>query len=504
MITVHTRRLSVLLALPVMLLLVADARAGAQQQIASHPNDLKFAALDFEPPNGMELRHELPQGAVAFVVEDHDLPLVNISLTIRTGDYTGPAQATPGVASMTGSQLRAGGTASLAPADFDEELDFLAAAMGSGFGDTAGNANVNCLTKDLDRCLDLFFEMLQTPRFDEARLALAKSQSRQAMEQRNDSTTRIEGREWARLMYGSEHFSTQALTASELDAITRDDLAAFHAYATHPGNFIFAVSGDVDTAAILAALSERLGDWPAGEMAGAVPAPGFEPTPGLYLVHKEDVNQGRVSLGHLGTTEGNPDRFALQIMNDILGGGGFTSRIMSRVRSDEGLAYSAGSSFGFGAHYDGSFRAFFQSRSEAVGRATAIVLEEIERIRSEPVSDEELQTSKAAFIESFTRNFASAGQVAGLFASFELTARDFDYLRTYRANMAAVTADDVLRVAREYLHPDRLTILAVGNVDDMLAGDPDHPEVSLAELAPAGVVERIGLPDPLTMQYPEQ
>jgi len=496
----RTRQLSVLLTV----LLIAGPAVMAQQEIPGHPRDLVFAGLDFEPPDALRYRHELQNGAVAFVVEDHDLPLVNIALTIRTGSYTAPAQANPGVASLTGSQLRSGGTASLAAADFDEELDFLAANVGSRIGVTSGGANMNCLTKDLEPCLDLFFEMLREPRFDAERLALAKSQSLQSMERRNDSTTGIEGREWSRLMYGTEHFSTQALTADQLQALTAEDLAAFHAYSLHPGNFIFAVSGDVEPGAIVAALDSYLSGWPVGEAAGDVPEPGFEPQPGLYLVHKDDVNQGRVSLGHLGARLGNPDRFSLQIMNDILGGGGFTSRIMSRVRSDEGLAYSAGTGFGFGVHYAGSFRAFFQSRSEAVARATAIVLEEVERIRNEPVSEEELATAKASFIESFTRNFASAAQVASLFASFELQGRDFDYLKTYRNNMAAVTAADVMRVAREYLHPDRLVILAVGNVDDILAGDPDHPETLLEGLAPAGNVTRISLPDPLTMQYPER
>jgi predicted Zn-dependent peptidase len=492
------------LALAVALLVIGAIGANAQQERVAHPNDLTYPELTFEPPNGLDHRHELANGAVAYVVEDHELPLVSISLTVRTGSYTAPAQATPGVAGLTGSQLRSGGTASLAPADFDEELDFLAANMGSGFGATSGSASFNCLTKDLERCIELFFEMLREPRFDAERLELAKSQRRQAMEQRNDSTAGIEGREWNRLMYGNEHFSTRALSADMLAALTSADLTAFHGYAMHPGNFIFAVSGDVDTAAIVDVLNGLMADWPTGETAGAVAAPDFTPTPGLYLVHKEDVNQGRVSIGHLGTQQGNPDRFALQIMNDILGGGGFTSRIMSRVRSDEGLAYSAGSGFGFGIHYDGSFRAFFQSRSEAVARASAIVIDEIERIRNEPVSAEELATSKASFIESFTRNFASAAQVAGLFASFELQGRDFEYLASYRDNMAAVTADDVLRVAREYLHPERLVILAVGNVDDMLAGDPENPEITLADLAPGANITRIPLPDPLTMQYPEQ
>jgi len=495
-----TRHLPLLLTV----LLMAGPAALAQQEVASHPRDLVFEGLDFDPPDASQYRHELEHGAVAFVVEDHDLPLVNISLTIRTGSFTAAAQAKPGVASLTGSQMRSGGTASLAPSAFDEELDFLAANVGSRIGSTSGGANMNCLTKDVDSCMGLFFEMLREPRFDAERMNLAKSQSLQGMERRNDSTTGIEGREWSRLMYGAEHFSTQALTADELDALTTEDLSAFHEFAVHPGNFIFAVSGDVDPAAIVAALNSHLAGWPVGETAGDVPEPGFTPEPGLYLVHKEDVNQGRVSLGHLGARLGNPDRYALQIMNDILGGGGFTSRIMSRVRSDEGLAYSAGTGFSFGVHYEGTFRAFFQSRSEAVARATAIVLEEVERIRNEPVSEEELATSKASFIESFTRNFASAGQIAGLFASFELQGRDFDYLNTYRDKMAAVTAEDVMRVAAEYLHPDRLVILAVGNVDDMLAGDPDNPDVMLESLAPAGNVTRISLPDPLTMQYPEQ
>ncbi len=495
-----TRQLALLLTV----ILMSGPAALAQQEIVDHPRDLVFAGLDFEPPDASQHRYELEHGAIAFVVEDHELPLVNIALSIRTGSFTAPGQATPGVASLTGSQLRSGGTASLAPADFDEELDFLAASVGSGFGATSGNANMNCLTKDLEACLGLFFEMLREPRFDEERMNLAKSQSRQSMERRNDSTTGIERREWSRLMYGNEHFSTQALTAADLESLTTEDLSAFHQFAVHPGNFLFAVSGDIEPDMIVAALNSYLSEWPVGEAAGDVPEPGFEPQPGLYLVHKEDVNQGRVSLGHLSTRLGNPDRFALQIMNDILGGGGFTSRIMSRVRSDEGLAYSAGANFGFGVHYEGSFRAAFQSRSEAVARATAIVLEEVERIRNEPVSEEELATSKASFIESFTRNFASAGQTAGLFASFEQQGRDFDYLNTYRENMAAVTAADVMRVAQEYLHPDRLVILAVGNVDDMLAGDPDHPDVLLEGLAPAGNVQRIPLPDPLTMQYPEQ
>jgi predicted Zn-dependent peptidase len=235
-----------------------------------------------------------------------------------------------------------------------------------------------------------------------------------------------------------------------------------------------------------------------------VPAPEFTPQPGLYLVDKADVNQGRVSMGHMGSMRDNPDRYALAVMNDLLGGGGFTSRLMTRVRSDEGLAYSVGSGFGLGLHYPGLFRASFQSGSPTVARAVAIVLTEIERMRTEPVSQQELDDSKASFTETFTRRFSSAAAVASLFASDEFTGREPGYWSTYRERIGAVTADDVLRVAQEYLHPERMVILAVGNVDDMLQGDPDNPEYVLEHLSPSGLVVRIPLPDPMTMEYPPQ
>ena len=392
----------------------------------------------------------------------------------------------------------------MSAADFDEEAAFQAAQIGNSIRATSGGANMNCLTKDLDTCLDMFFDMLRHPAFDENRLALAKSQSIQAMERRNDATGSIEGREFARLMRGDAHFTTSPRTRATVEAITRDDLVAFHRRYYHPGNFTFAASGDLQTDAILADLERRLAGWGGGgEPVPAVPAPDFMPRPGLYLVDKPDVNQGRVVFGHLGTTRDDPDRYKVLVMNDILGGGGFSARLLTRIRSDEGLAYSASSSFGVGVYYEGVFQVGFQSRSETVARATAIVLEEIERIRTEPVEEEELRNSIAYFVETFSRSFSSAASTAGLFASDEYTGRDPAYLATYRENIASVTAEDVLDVAQRYLDPDALAILVVGNLEAMLAGDPERPEYSLEDMIPGEAV-RIPLPDPFTMEYPDR
>ncbi len=471
------------------------------QPIPAHPSELAYARLEFTAPEAADHRHVLSNGVVAFVVEDHELPLFTVSVTVRTGSYLDPPDKV-GLASLTGSQMRAGGTTAMGAADFDEEAAFLAAQLSSQIGATSGAATVGCLTKDLDRCLDLFFDMLRNPGFEADRLALAKSQVLQQMERRNDASGTIERREFSRLMRGDRHFSTMPRTQATIDAIARDDLVAFHREYFHPGNFIFAVSGDVETQAILADLDRRLMGWAGGgRVVPPVPRPDYTPEPGLYLVDKPDVNQGRVSIGHLGTTRDDPVRYKLLVMIDILGGGGFSARLLTRVRSDEGLAYSASSNFGVGVYYSGIFQAGFQSRSETVARATAIVLEEIERIRTEPVSDEELQNSIAYFVETFSRSFSSAGSTAGLFASDEYTGRDPSYLATYRDNIAAVTAEDVLDVAQRYLQPEALAILVVGNLEAILTGDPERPEFSIEEVSPGGVV-RVPLPDPLTMAYP--
>ncbi len=473
------------------------------QTIPTHPRELTFDALEFEPPAAERHRHALSNGVVVFVVEDHTLPLVSVSVTVRTGSYLEPADKV-GLAGLTGGQMRAGGTTSLAAADFDEETAFLAAQIGSSIGATSGRASFNSLTKDLDATLDLFFDMLRNPRFDQARLDLAKQQIMQRMERRNDSTPGIEGREWGRLMRGDDHFSTRSTTRASVESITRDDLLAFHERYFHPGGFIVSVSGDVTPDVILPKLEARMAGWPVrNEAVPPVPEPTHGLRPGIYLVDKADVNQGRVAIGHLGAQRDNPDRYALMVMNDILGGGGFTSRLLTRIRSDEGLAYSAFSRFGLGTYYDGVFRAGFQSRSETVTRAAAIVLEEVERIRSTQVSESELRTSKASFIETFTRNFSSAGSTASLFASDEYTGRDPEYLTRYRDRVSAVSGDDVLRVAREYLHPDRLVVLIVGDVATIEEGDPEHPEFTLESLS-SGPVTRIPLPDPFTLEYPAQ
>jgi len=487
-----------------LLLCLSPAALPQDAGIPRHPRELKFRPRPYTPPRAADHRHRLSSGATAFLVEDHDFPLIQVSLLVRAGDYLESSGKT-GLAGLVGSQMRSGGTKTRPPAVFDEEAAFLAANINSGMGATQGQASLNCLSKEIDAGLELFVDMLRNPGFAEDRLKLARSQMLQGMERRNDSTASIEGREIARLMRGERHFSTALATKATVESITREDLAAFHAAYYFPANFALAVSGDFETRAMLAKLEKAFAGWQnRGEKIPPVPRPDHTPAPGVYLVDKKDVNQGRVRLGHLGVTRDNPDHLAIDIMNDILGGGGFTSRILSRVRSDEGLAYSAGSSFLPGVYYEGTFAVGFQSKSATVAQAIAIVLEEIDNIRNNRVTPEELATEVTQAVENLPRRFATAGARAALFADDWLTRRPEDYWARYSERMRALTPAEIQRVAQKYLHPEQLVILAVGHQDDIAKGNPDKPQYSMTKFGGGKPSLRIPLPDPLTMVYPKQ
>lgn len=477
-----------------------ESRPAAAAAIPDRPEKLSFAPLEFHPPKPEPYRVPLASGPVAYVVPDRELPLVNIAISVHTGDWVEPV-GKEGLTDLCGSLLTQAGTATRTAQELEERLAYLAAGLGSGIQGAQGSVSLNLLSKDLDEGLAILREVLTTPRFQADRIDLQKQQMLQGMKQRNDDSAHIEGQQVGFLAYGENFWDNRHQTAASVASITRDDLLAFQRQWFWPSNFVLAVSGDFDRDAMVTKLEKLFANWPwPGTPPPPIPTNITMAAAGVYLVDK-DVNQGRVKLLLPGIMRDNPDYFPIIIMNDILGGGGFTSRIMNRVRTEEGLAYSASSSFPGGVFFPYAFTAGFQSKSRTVAYATSIVIEEMKRIAAEPVTAEELENAKKGFIDRLPRSFASKAQVAGVLASEEFTGRYQtapDYWQQVIPRIRAVTREDVQRVAKKYLTPERLVILAVGQKDEILKGDTSHA-VTFTNLV-GGKFTELPLRDPLTMK----
>ena len=476
------------------------APSASATTIPDRPEKLSFPPFEFTPPKADQYRVALKSGPVAYVAEDRELPLVTISILIRTGDWVEP-EGKEGLTDFCGTLLTRAGTEARTAQELEERLAFLAANLGSSIQGPQGAVALNLLSKDLDEGLAILREVLTKPRFQQDRIDLQKRQTLQALKQRNDDSASIEGFELGFLSYGEKFWDNRHQTAASIESITREDLMAFHQRWFFPGNFIVAAAGDFDRAELIAKLEKLFSDWPwTGTLPPPIPQDVSIASPGVYLVDKA-VNQGRVTLVLPGILRENPDYLPVLLMNDILGGSGFSSRLVNRVRSDEGLAYSVGSVFQGGVYFPYVFRAAFQSKSRTVPYATSLIVEEIKRIAAEPVTDEELENSKRSYIDRLPRNFASKGQTAGVFAGEEYTGRyktDPQYFHQFTSRIKAVTKEDIQRVAKKYLTPEQLVILVVGEKEEILKGHPDHA-VKLTDLG-GGKLTELPMRDPMTMK----
>lgn len=470
----------------------------AAAAIPPHPEQIAFAPLKFDPPRAEDYRHTLANGVVVYMAPSSEFPLINLSFTFRGGSYFDPKDKIA-LAAATGAMVRRGGSAKMAAPDLDEEFDFLAAQANTFCGDTTSGASLNSLKSNFDQSFALFMDMVRNPRFQQDRLDVYKAEVIERLKQRNDDADPILSREWAMLLYGSEHFEAAEPTKKSIESITVEDMKSMHGKIFHPtaGHLYVAVTGDFDVQEMKSKLERAFEGWETGAVAPDPPAPTATFTPGVYHVEK-DIPQGKVYIGLRGITRDDPDYFALLITNNILGGGGFTSRITNRVRSDEGLAYHASSAMMPSVYYPGELRTAYQSKSPTVALAAKIVMEEIDRIRNDAVTEDELNIAKNSYIETFPRTFESKAGMLAVFVSDEMTKRPKDYWQTYRDRIKAVTAADVQRVAKKYLDPQKMAMFVVGKWEEIAKGD-------LAGRATmndffGGKVTHLPLRDPLTLE----
>jgi predicted Zn-dependent peptidase len=438
--------------------------------------DIKYTELpDFEIPRPEVFT--LENGLKVFLMEDHELPLISVTARIRTGANHMPAEK-EGMGDIFGQVQREGGTTSMTGDEIDDFLEARAAFVETGMGGDEGSASMNCLKEDFDDVLRVFIDVLRNPAFAEDKIELAKVQVNTSIARRNDDVGSIVGREFRRLIYGSDSPLARLTEYATVAAVTRDDLVAWHAEAYRPNNIYLGVTGDFDPKRMKGKIQQAFEAWPAGPATDQQEVPFQKNLPsGVYFIEKEDVTQANIRMGHLGIRRDNPDYYAVAVMNEVLGGG-FSGRLLQNIRSEKGLAYSVFGGIGASFLRPGIFQAGMSTKSSTMTESVAALKEEIAGMIANPPTEAEMQHAKESILNSFVFNYTSRGQILRQQMTFAFYGLPADYLEQYRANIEKVTAEDVASVAKKYLHPDKMVLLVVGK-----SGDFDRPVASLGQVS---------------------
>lgn len=412
-------------------------------------------------------RFELPNGMVVFMLEDHTLPIVNVSALVRAGARWEPANKA-GLAAITGSVMRTGGTKTRGGDELDEELDRLGAVVETYVGGDSGGGFVSVLKEDTDRGLNILADVLRNPKFPDDKIELAKIAQRAAIARRNDDPQSIAFREFSRVIYGKDSPYGHITEYKTIKAIDRDDLVNFHKEFFQPENVILGVWGDFSAGEMRGKIERAFGTWQRGGHAKpAVPdvEAGARERRGIYFINKEDVNQSWVLVGGLAGKRNDPDFYALTVMSSVLGGG-FASRLFSHVRSQQGLAYAVWSNWGAGWDVPGTFMAVGGTKSETTVQMLNSIRTEIQTLASGGATDDEVSRAKDAILKGFAFEFDSTGKIIGRIMAYEYYGYPADYLQNYMDNIRKVTKEDVQRVARQSLVNDKFITVVLGNQKD--------------------------------------
>jgi zinc protease len=432
--------------------------AGAFAQVTDH-RDIKAPPLrQFSMPQPKRI--QLGNGMVIFLQEDRELPLIRGGARIRGGSRDMPNEKA-GLISIYSQSWRTGGTAKQTGDQLDEFLEARAAMLETGGSVDSTTVSLDVLKGDFDAVFPIFVDLLRSPQFRQDKIDLAKTQANNAISRRNDEPGSIIGREVVKLGYGSESPYAQQAEYATIASITRDDLLAFHKRTVHPNNIIVWFIGDFDAARLEKRLRDTFSSWSRGPQIakpGIAPAPA---APGIYFVPKDDVTQANIAMVHPGTDRSNPDFYALAVMNEIFSGG-FSGRLMQSLRSQRGLTYGVSGTVGANWDYPGLFRVQMATKSETTLESIAALREEIDKLIGGPVTPEELALAKESILNAFVFTIDTRAKALNWQVVLEFYGFPSDYYIRYPQHIAKVTAEDVSRVAKQYIHPDRLAVLVIG------------------------------------------
>lgn len=426
--------------------------------------DLKFPPLPpLKVPTPTEIT--LSNGMKVLLLEDHELPLVSGAALIRTGNLFDPPTK-KGLAGLTGEVLRSGGTKTRSGDQLDQDLENVAASIESQIGESSGTMSFSCLKENTDQVLGLFHDVLTSPEFRQDKVDLAKTQTRSLISRRNDDPDGIAQREFDDLLYGRDTPYGWMIEYADIDNIQRQDMIDFYRRYYFPANITLEILGDFSIPEMKDKLERLFGSWKYTQP----PVPAFPKVedrahPGFYLATKQDTTQTFFYVGELGGEIRDKDYPALEVASDILGGG-FSSRLFQNVRTKHGWAYNISANWAANFDHPGLFQISGSTQSAHTVDTIKAINEELERIRTSEVTDEELQTAKDTVLNGFIFNFDRPSKTLNRLLTYRYYGYPADFIFQYQKAIAAVTKADVLRVAKEHFRPENLSYVACGNSKD--------------------------------------
>jgi len=418
----------------------------------------------------------LSNGLVILHSEDHSLPFVTLQLLIDGGSRKDPP-GQEGLSYLTAKGLLVG-TSRHTMAEISEELDFMGSSISSSSGRDYSTLGLRSLKKDLDRSLEIFMEELTQPAFPDDEIKREVQQTLAAIQSEEDEPGEVAEKEFRKALFLSSPYAHPVIgTKESLPKIARQSIYRFYKDYYHPNNCILIVVGDITSEEVKTRLFPLFEKMASAEIPQATFVSSFAKGPETIKINRE-ITQANIILGNEGINRGNPDFYAVSVMNYILGGGGFASRMLEDIRNKRGLAYDVASFFD-AAKYPGSFQIVLQTKNASAREAISLALKQMELIRTEPVSDKELDGAKKYLIGSFPMRLDTQDKLANFLSQVQYYGLGLDYAEKYPSLIKSVTKEDVFRVAKKYLHPENYVLVVVADLNEagmgMTSSNADPP-----------------------------
>lgn len=411
-------------------------------------------------------------GLTIYYVPHHELPVVSMRLLALKGSLYNPADKAGLTEFM--SDLMTQGTKSRSATEIAESIDFIGGSLNSGAGWNGTYVQCSVLKKDLETGLDLLSDVVLHPSFPEEEIDRLRTRTVSSIMSDKDSPGTIASKQFAKFLYGGHPYASPLSgTMESVQSFTRDDIISQYHRIFNPGNVVLAIAGDINPKKVNKLVSKYFGTW---QKSGDSPKEPAAPERGaggeILLVDKPDAVQSEVRLGYIlepSNFNGNSsEMFAFKVMNYIFGGGGFSSRLMLRIRNDLGLTYGIYSNLA-SRQQNGAYTISSFTKTESTGEMVKEVFGVMNKTLEEGFTEDELNDAKSFLAGQYPSNFETPSSIASQFQSvllFDLGKPD-KYISSYRQKIAEVTLEDVNRMAKKYLHPDWLRIVVVGKAEEV-------------------------------------